>query len=104
MIPGCSCSRSAACAGSCRVRSYHICFAVTLVRADTLPAVPYVDQILYFSFDVHPVAGLAVLGGGVMLLLVPAIVGWRRDTDNRTIYAALGAVWFAAITSTALGN
>ncbi len=78
-------------------------FAATLARADTLPAVPYVDQILYSSFDVHAGAGLAVWGG-LALLLVPAIVGWSRDADNRATYAAFGAVWFAAIMAAALGN
>lgn len=78
-------------------------FVVTLVRADTLPAVPYVDQILYSSFDVHAAAGLAV-SVGVALLLVPAIVGWCRDAENRAIYAAFGAIWFAAIMAAALGN
>ena len=78
-------------------------FAVTLARADPLPAVPHVEQVLYSSFDVHVGAGLAVLGGS-MLLLVPAIVGWRRDANNRATYAAFGAVWFAAILAAALGN
>lgn len=78
-------------------------FATTLVRPDTLPAVPYVDQILYSSFDIHIAAGVAVLGGMAMLL-VPAIVGWSRDVDNRTIYCSFGTVWFAAIIAAALGN
>ena len=78
-------------------------FAITLARADTLPAVPYVDQILYSAFDVHAGAGLAV-SGGLVLLLVPAIVGWSRDSENRATYAAFGAVWCAAIMAAALGN
>lgn len=78
-------------------------FAVTLVRADPLPAVPHVEQVLHSSFDVHVGAGLAVLGG-LMLLLVPAIVGWRRDPNNRATYTAFGAVWSAAILAAALGN
>lgn len=78
-------------------------FAATLARADTLPAAPYVDQILYSSFNLHVGAGLAVLGGSV-LLLVPAIVGWKRDVENRATYAAFGAIWFAAIMAAALGN
>lgn len=78
-------------------------FATTLVRPDTLPAVPYVDQILYSSFDIHTAAGVAVLVGMAMLL-VPAIVGWSRDVDNRTIYCSFGTVWFAAIIAAALGN
>ena len=78
-------------------------FAATLARADTLPAAPYVDQILYSPFNLHVGTGLAVLGGSV-LLLVPAIVGWNRDVENRATYAAFGAVWFAAIMAAALGN
>jgi hypothetical protein len=78
-------------------------FAVTLARADTLPAAPYVDQILYSSFGVHAGAGLAV-SGGLALLLVPAIIGWSRDTENRATYAAFGAAWFAVIMAAALGN
>ena len=78
-------------------------FVVTLARADRLPAVPYVEQVLYSSFDAHAAAGLAVLGG-LALLLVPAIVGWRRDAGNRATYAAFAAVWLAAIMAAALGN
>ncbi len=78
-------------------------FVVTFARADTLPAVPYVERVFYSSFDAHAGAGLAVLGGSA-LLLVPAIVGWRRDAGNRATYAAFGAVWFAAIMAAALGN
>ena len=78
-------------------------FAATLVRADTLPAVPYVERIFYSSFDVHVAAGLAVLCGAT-LLLVPAVVGWSRDAENRATYAAFGAAWFAVIAAAALGN
>lgn len=78
-------------------------FIVTLAQADTLPAVPYVDQIFYSSFNVHTAAGVAVLGGSI-LLLVPAITGWGRDPANRALYATFGAVWLAGIVAAALGN
>lgn len=78
-------------------------FAVTIARADTLPAAPYVDQVLYSAFDVHPGAGVAVLGGSA-LLLVPAVVGWWRDPACRPAYAAFGAVWCVAVVAAALGN
>lgn len=78
-------------------------FAATLMRADRLPAAPYVDQILYSSFGVHAGAGLAVWGGAA-LMLVPAIAGFSRDPDNRRVYAAFGTAWFAAIVAAALGN
>lgn len=78
-------------------------FAVTMFRSDTLMAVPYVDGILHSSFEVHPLAGAAVVGGS-LLLLVPAIVGWHRDPPNRESYAVFGALWLAAIVAAALGN
>jgi hypothetical protein len=78
-------------------------FGVTLFRADTLPAVQYVDQILYSAFDVHVFAGLAVLGGSI-LLIVPAIVGLFNDADRREAYWAFGIAWLAAIVAAALGN
>lgn len=77
-------------------------FAVTLLRADTLPAMPYVDQILYTAFAVHPLAGVAV-SGGAALLLVPAIAGALREGD-RPVHLVFGAIWFAAILAAALGN
>jgi hypothetical protein len=78
-------------------------FATTLVRADTLPAAPYVDQILYSSFDVHLGAGAAVLSGSI-LLLVPAIMGLRCDPANRVTYAAFGAAWLSGTAAAAIGN
>ena len=78
-------------------------FGATLARADTLPAVPYVDGILYSSFQVHALAGAAVLGGSLLLLL-PALVGWYRDPANRERHATFGALWLAGIVAAALGN
>lgn len=75
----------------------------TLLRADPSPAVPFVDQIFYSSFAVHPLAGLAVVGGAA-LMLVPAIAGLVADPQNRATYAAFGAVWLAVIAAAALGN
>lgn len=78
-------------------------FAVTLFRPDTLPAAPYVDQIFYSSFDVHPAAGAAVLGGAI-LMIVPAVVGSLYDGERREAYAVFGAIWFAILAAAALGN
>ncbi len=77
--------------------------ALTLARADTLPAAPYVEQIFYTSFATNAVAGMAVVGGAA-LLLVPAIVGWLHDPASRATHAVFGAVWGAAILAAALGN
>lgn len=77
-------------------------FGATMARSDALPAVPYVDQIFYSSFDVHVLAGFAVLGGA-FLLLAPAIGGALGD-DDREDWIAFGAIWLAAMLAAALGN
>lgn len=78
-------------------------FAFTLFRPDSLPAVPYVDQILYTSFDVHPLIGVAVVGGA-LLLTVPALVGLRTDPANRAAHAVFGVTWLGMVAAAALGN
>jgi hypothetical protein len=75
-------------------------FAATLLRPDTLPAVPYVDQILYTAFDVHALAGLAVVGGA-LLLVVPAIPGLRHSGDACAVF---GIAWLGIVLAAALGN
>lgn len=78
-------------------------FTITLIRPDSLPAVPYVDQILYTAFHVHALAGVAVVGGA-LLLIVPAIAGQRLDPENRDVYAVFGAAWLSMVAAAALGN
>lgn len=78
-------------------------FAATLVRPDALPAVPYVDQILYTSFQVHTLAGLAVLGGA-LLLIVPAVAGLWTDAENCDVHAVFGTMWLGMVVAAALGN
>lgn len=78
-------------------------FAVSLVRPDNHPASPFVDQILFTAFDVHILAGGAVLLGS-LLLLVPSIVGRRDDPGLGSAYWVFGAIWLGCIVSAGLGN
>jgi hypothetical protein len=78
-------------------------FAVTLLRPDSLPAVPFVDQVLYTSFEVHPLAGIAVLGGA-LLLSVPALAGVWMDSPNKAAHAVFGCTWLGMGVAAALGN
>lgn len=78
-------------------------FAVTMIRPDSLPAVPYVDRILYTAFEVHAMAGIAVVGGA-LLLMAPALAGQRFDPENREVHAVFGAAWFSIVAASALGN
>jgi cell division protein FtsW (lipid II flippase) len=78
-------------------------FAAALARPEALPAVPFVDQILYTAFDVHLLAGAAVLLGSA-LLPVAAIAGWRRDPGRRHLYMTFASVWLGCILAAAVGN
>lgn len=77
--------------------------AATLVRADLSPAVPYVDRILYSSFAVHPLAGLAVALGSA-LLIAPVVWAYRAEPTDRPGQLVFGGVWSAIILAAALGN
>ena len=80
-----------------------VAFMVTLMRPDTLPAVPYVDGILFSAFDVHVLAGAAVWLGA-LVLLGPALAGWRRDPGAGHVYLVLGTFWLGCVAAAALGN
>lgn len=78
-------------------------FAATLLQVDTQGAMPFVDRIFFTSFDVHPLAGLAVLGGTV-LLLAPSVLGSSGDAPSRTVRVVFGATWLGVIMAAAVGN
>ncbi|MBI1393715.1 MAG: hypothetical protein GC152_13330 [Alphaproteobacteria bacterium] len=80
-----------------------VSFLVAMGRPDVLPAVPYVDQILYTAFGAHILAGAAVLGG-VSLLLVPALHGLLSGSTDRTMSLVFGAIWLSIIAAAALGD
>lgn len=78
-------------------------FAASMLRPDTQGAMPFVDRILLTSFDVHPAAGAAVIGGSLILLL-PAVIGPPTGDRQELTSAVFGAVWLALIAAAALGN
>jgi hypothetical protein len=80
-----------------------VAFAVALVRPDVSAASPWVDGILYTSFGVHPLLGAGVLTGALLLIL-PAIYGFRKSSAHGQVYAVFGAVWLCVIAAAALGN
>ena len=73
-------------------------FAAALAQPDSLPAVPFVDNVLYSAFDVHPLAGIAVLAGSAIMLLPALGAGEPRE---RLVF---GAAWLAIVAAAALGN
>ena len=78
-------------------------FVATLLRPDALPAVPFVDRILYTAFDVHAAAGMAVVTGCLMLVL-PGFSRRFEVEDQRAAILAFGACWAAVAIAAALGN
>lgn len=78
-------------------------FASALVQPDLLPAVPFVDQILYTAFAIAPLLGV-LLWFGAALLIVPALHAWRGEPARRGIPIAFGASWLAIVLAAALGN
>lgn len=78
-------------------------FGWTLLVPDTLPAVPYVDRILYTAFDVHPLAGLAVVIGATALIM-PGVVGALRVVGERSPLLTFGGCWLGVVIAAALGN
>ena len=78
-------------------------FATAMLRPDTQGAMPFVDRILLTSFDVHPAAGIAVISGS-LILLIPAVIGLRKNQSAATSHAVFGAVWTALVAAAALGN
>jgi hypothetical protein len=78
-------------------------FVVAMMQPDTLPAAHYVDQVYFSSFAVHPIAGLAVLVGTI-LLFAPAIICWLGGGAERDMYLVFGAVWGAMCLAAAFGN
>lgn len=78
-------------------------FGVTMLLPDALPAVPFVDRILYTAFDVHVLAGLAV-AAGCFILLNPALVGAVWRVPERPVLFAFGACWAALVAAAAIGN
>jgi hypothetical protein len=78
-------------------------FATAMFRPDTQGAMPFVDRIYSTSFEVHPLAGVAVLSGSLILLL-PTVSGPRGNQSELGASAVFGAVWVAIVAAAALGN
>jgi hypothetical protein len=71
--------------------------AVTLVRPDTLPPTPFVEQVFAGAFGFSTVAGLALLAGSALLLLPMLAL-------HRTYATVFAAVWLAILAAAVIGN
>jgi hypothetical protein len=80
-----------------------VAFGWALVMPDNLPAVPYVDRIFYTAFDVHPLAGLAVVAGALLLVL-PGLIAARGAKADRPAVLAFAGCWLGVVAAAALGD
>lgn len=76
-----------------------VAFAVTLVRPDSSPAVPFVDRVFHTAFEVSWTAGAAVFAGSALLVL-PAFVARRTDPA----LMSFAVMWAGLIAAAALAN
>ena len=72
----------------------------TLFQPDRIPAVPFVDHILWTAFDLHIMAGLA-LWVGCLILVSPVFFVPRNERS--AIHYTFTACWVALITVAAMG-
>ncbi|MBL8230723.1 MAG: hypothetical protein JNL98_19680 [Bryobacterales bacterium] len=79
-----------------------VSFASTLLQPDKLPAVPFVDGILWTSFGIHTAMG-AALWLGCATLVAPALLGWRQHGMLSPATASFSATWAAIIAAAAIG-
>jgi hypothetical protein len=77
--------------------------AIALFRPDTGQAVPFVDQIIFESYDVHFLAGMSV-SSGLAILMLPALAGLRLEGAIRETSIVFGVVWATVIGAAAFGN
>ena len=77
-------------------------FVVTILRPDRGGVSPFVDQILFTSFQLHPLAGLG-LALGVLLLVVPAVIQTLRGRAPATALV-FGATWALVVVAALMGN
>lgn len=76
-----------------------VAFAVTLIRPDASPAVPFVDRVFHTAFEVNWTAGASVFAGSALLVL-PAFVARRADPAM----TAFGVMWAGLMAAAALAN
>ncbi len=72
----------------------------TWLQADVLPSVDFVDHILWSSFRLHPMLGVA-LWLGSSLLFVPMLV--IRSAGARAACLVCGTCWAAIVVAAAVG-
>ncbi len=75
-------------------------FAATLLLPDKLPAVPYVDHIIWSAFEVSLPVGLSIWIGSLLILCPIFLVPIAKRTAGQLVFTAC---WLALVASAAMG-
>jgi hypothetical protein len=78
-------------------------FMATLVQADVLQPVLFVEQVVQSAFAFHVLTGLAIVAG-LATMMMPAVAGLRSRARGIALLAVFGATWLAVIAFAIFGN
>ena len=75
----------------------------TMLSADVVAPVSFVEQVVQTAFAFHALTGLAIVVG-LATMLVPAAAGWRARRKETEVFAVFGATWVTVIAFAIVGN
>jgi hypothetical protein len=78
-------------------------FAATMLSADVVAPVSFVEQVVQSAFAFHVLTGLAIVAG-LATMLVPAAVGLGARAREREVFVVFAAAWLAVIAFAIVGN
>ena len=78
-------------------------FAATMLSADVVGPVSFVEHVVQSAFSFHGLAGLAIVAG-LAAMLAPAAPALGARTRDRELFAVFGATWVAVIAFAIVGN
>jgi cell division protein FtsW (lipid II flippase) len=77
--------------------------AATMLRADVVAPVSFVEQVVQAAFAFHVLTGMAIVAG-LATMLLPAVAGMGARTEQKEVYAVFGATWLGVIAFAIIGN
>ena len=78
-------------------------FAATMLLADVVAPVSFVEQVVQSAFAFHMLAGIAIVAG-LATMLVPTAGGVGARSPEREMFVVFGATWLAVIAFAMVGN
>ncbi|MEM6708525.1 MAG: hypothetical protein AAF648_07040 [Pseudomonadota bacterium] len=79
-----------------------VAFIATLVQPDDLPAMPYVEDVVFSAFDASPLLGMNIVVG-LLLLIAPGAWGFKLSGMQRLPCVVFATVWFGLSIASIVG-